>query len=65
MKYIIGAYATAPSINSNELVENSYYESLIESVGNIRGLEFLFMMMIFIDLDVIFFLSILILAGIM
>jgi len=39
MKYIIGAYATAPSINSNELVENSYYESLIESLDNIRGLE--------------------------
>jgi hypothetical protein len=39
MNYIIGAYATAPSIKSNKLLENSFYERLIESIDNIRGLE--------------------------
>ena len=40
MKYIIGAYVTAPSLaNNSKLDEYAYYESLIESVPDIRGLE--------------------------
>jgi len=39
MNYIVGAYATAPSINSNRLVEANFYEKLLESIKNIRGLE--------------------------
>ena len=40
MKYIIGAYATAPSLSiENKLVENKFYDKLIESIPELRGLE--------------------------
>jgi len=40
MKYIIGAYATAPSLSiENRLVENKFYDKLIESIPELRGLE--------------------------
>ena len=40
MKYIIGAYATAPSLADNDkLNEHKFYEKLIESIPEIRGLE--------------------------
>ncbi len=40
MKYIVGAYATAPSlVNNNKLVEREFYANLIESIPEIRGLE--------------------------
>ena len=40
MKYIIGAYATAPSLAvNNELIEREFYQNLIESIPEIRGLE--------------------------
>jgi hypothetical protein len=39
MNYIIGAYATAPIINSNRLLEDTFYEKLLESIKNIRGFE--------------------------
>lgn len=44
MKYIIGAYATAPSlILNNHSSEISYYNNLIESIPEIRGLEIPFL----------------------
>ncbi len=40
MKYIIGAYATAPSLNSNDKsLESSFYNKLIKSIPQIEGLE--------------------------
>ena len=40
MKYIIGAYATAPSLADNDKSnEHKFYEKLIESIPEIRGLE--------------------------
>jgi hypothetical protein len=39
MKYIIGAYATAPSSIFNKSLEYRFYEKLIESIPEIRGLE--------------------------
>jgi hypothetical protein len=40
VKYIIGAYATAPSLADNDkLNEHKFYEKLIESIPEIRGLE--------------------------
>jgi len=40
MKYIVGAYATAPSLGSEDkILERSFYEQLIESIPEIRGLE--------------------------
>jgi hypothetical protein len=40
LKYIIGAYSTAPSLGSNNLEdEEKYYKLLLNSVPNIRGLE--------------------------
>ncbi|EKD70846.1 MAG: hypothetical protein ACD_46C00367G0002 [uncultured bacterium] len=40
MKFIIGAYATAPSLGlNNPNIEKEYYLKLIESVPYIRGLE--------------------------
>jgi len=40
MKYIIGAYASAPSLRSNDkLLEAKFYSSLIESIPQIQGLE--------------------------
>jgi len=40
MKYIIGAYATAPSLNSNDKsLESSFYNKLIKSIPEIQGLE--------------------------
>jgi hypothetical protein len=40
VKYIIGAYTTAPSLAANDkLIEYEFYENLIESIPNIRGLE--------------------------
>ena len=40
MKFIIGAYATAPSLGlDNPNIEKEYYLKLIESVPYIRGLE--------------------------
>tara|TARA_B100000767_G_C19776883_1_gene543108 strand:- start:3495 stop:4463 length:969 start_codon:yes stop_codon:yes gene_type:complete len=40
MKYIIGAYATAPSLAiSDKGLEKKFYEKLIDSIPQIRGLE--------------------------
>jgi hypothetical protein len=40
MKYIIGAYATTPSLADNDKSsEHKFYENLIESIPEIRGLE--------------------------
>ena len=40
MKYIIGAYSTAPSLGSNDLEsEQQYYKLLLKTVPDIRGLE--------------------------
>ena len=40
MKYIVGAYATAPSLGQkNYLLEMEFYESLFESITDFRGLE--------------------------
>jgi hypothetical protein len=40
MKYIIGAYAAAPSLGvDDKSVEYEFYENLIESISEIRGLE--------------------------
>ena len=41
MKYIVGAYATAPSLgnNNDKSIEHKFYEKLIESIPEIRGLE--------------------------
>ena len=40
MKYIIGAYATAPSLKSNDKsLEYKFYNSLIKSIPEIQGLE--------------------------
>jgi hypothetical protein len=40
MKYIIGAYASAPSVSSNdEISESSFYDLLKEDIENIKGLE--------------------------
>ena len=40
MQYIIGAYATAPSLGiENKLVEKEFYDKLIESIPELRGLE--------------------------
>jgi len=40
MKYIIGAYASAPSLTSNDkLLETRFYNKLIESIPQILGLE--------------------------
>jgi len=40
MKYIVGAYATAPSLGNNDKsIEYKFYENLIESIPKIRGLE--------------------------
>ena len=40
MKYIVGAYATAPSLGSEDkILERSFYEQLSESIPEIRGLE--------------------------
>ena len=40
MKYIIGAYATAPSLAiSDKALEKKFYEKLIDSIPQIRGLE--------------------------
>jgi len=40
LKYIVGAYATAPSLGSeNKMLEQRFYDSLIDSIPEIRGLE--------------------------
>ena len=40
MKYLIGAYATAPSLKSNDkLLEQDYYDSLVNTIPEIEGLE--------------------------
>ena len=40
MKYIIGAYASAPSLKSNDkLLEAEFYNKLINSIPQIMGLE--------------------------
>ena len=41
MKYIVGAYATSPSLSSSmdKTLESKYYERLVESVPEILGLE--------------------------
>jgi hypothetical protein len=39
MKYIVGAYATSPSISNDEAVELDFYQKLIESIPEICGLE--------------------------
>jgi len=41
MKYILGAYATSPSLSSSvdQSLESIYYERLVESVPEILGLE--------------------------
>lgn len=40
MKYIVGAYATAPSLALNDKsLERKFYEKLIDSIPQIRGLE--------------------------
>ena len=40
IKYIIGAYATAPSLaNDDKFLEREFYDKLIESIPEIRGLE--------------------------
>jgi hypothetical protein len=40
MKYIIGAYATAPSLAiSDKALEKKFYDKLIDSIPQIRGLE--------------------------
>jgi hypothetical protein len=40
MKYIVGAYATAPSLALDDMaLEQNYYEMLIQEVPEIRGLE--------------------------
>ena len=38
-KYIVGAYATAPSLALDKALESSFYDNLIESVPEIGGLE--------------------------
>ena len=40
MKYIIGAYATAPSLaGNNRVIECKFYDDLVESISDIQGLE--------------------------
>jgi len=40
MKYIVGAYATAPSLGNNDrALETDFYNQLIQSIPEIRGLE--------------------------
>jgi hypothetical protein len=40
MKYIIGAYASAPSLgNKDSEIESIFYDKLIQSIPEIRGLE--------------------------
>jgi hypothetical protein len=40
MKYVIGAYATAPSLQLNDkLLEQNFYDSLVNSIPQIEGLE--------------------------
>ena len=40
MKYIIGAYASAPSLGiEDKSVERAFYEKLIQSLPEMRGLE--------------------------
>ena len=40
MKYIVGAYATAPSLgNKDRALETDFYNQLIQSIPEIRGLE--------------------------
>ena len=40
MKYIVGAYATAPSLGiSNKDKEHEYYQKLVQVIPEIRGLE--------------------------
>jgi len=40
IKYIIGAYATAPSLASDDKgLEREFYDKLVESIPEIRGLE--------------------------
>ena len=44
MKYIIGAYATAPSlVISDKSLETKFYDNLIDSIPQIRGLEIPFL----------------------
>jgi len=40
LKYIVGAYATAPSLGSENIsLEQRFYDSLIDSIPEMRGLE--------------------------
>lgn len=40
MKYLIGAYSTAPSLGSDDIdLEREFYQQLIQSVPDIRGFE--------------------------
>lgn len=40
MKYLIGAYATAPSLGLNDIdLEREFYEQLIQSIPDIQGFE--------------------------
>jgi hypothetical protein len=39
MKYIIGAYATSPSLSNDKSLELDFYHKLIETIPEVRGLE--------------------------